>query len=287
MKLLRSQAALLMLLGAALAAPAADLAKIERAVGKEPTYGGKPKYGLLAFGPEAKARVWLVRAGDLLYVDRNGNGDLTEAGECCKSSETRDWGGNGGVWRVFRVGVVNADSKTPYELYLEEKDGAVCITSMFESAGAVGLAQCAGHYRRGKLELAGRAQDAPIVHFNGPLTLDACDLQPSGKNREQSRLTIFVGTPGLGTDTFAMLRPAEKPLPAAELSIPHQQAGKAPVRVPVEFQAGCCGDAWFYGTARTPVAAGAGKVKIALSFPDYPHGKVAPATVELSPKNAR
>jgi WD40 repeat protein len=33
------------------------------------------------FGPEAKTRIWLVLDGKTLYVDRNGNGDLTEDGE--------------------------------------------------------------------------------------------------------------------------------------------------------------------------------------------------------------
>jgi hypothetical protein len=53
----------------------------ERKVAKEPVYKSNPKYCLLVFGPEAKTRVWLVQDGDTLYVDRNGNGDLTEAGE--------------------------------------------------------------------------------------------------------------------------------------------------------------------------------------------------------------
>src|SRR5229473_231210 len=53
--------------------------KIDRSIAKEPVYKSKaPKYGLLVFGPEAKDRVWLVLDGDTLYVDRNGNGDLTE-----------------------------------------------------------------------------------------------------------------------------------------------------------------------------------------------------------------
>jgi hypothetical protein len=44
-----------------------------------------PKYCLLVFGPEAKHRVWLVLDGDTLYVDKNGNGDLTEVGERIKA----------------------------------------------------------------------------------------------------------------------------------------------------------------------------------------------------------
>ena len=56
---------------------ATDLSKIDRTIGKEPAYQSKPKYCLVVFGPEAKTRVWLVLDGDVLYVDRNGDGDLT------------------------------------------------------------------------------------------------------------------------------------------------------------------------------------------------------------------
>jgi hypothetical protein len=61
--------------------PAADETKIDRAIAKEPTYQSKPKYCLLVFGPEALARVWLVLDGDVLYLDRNANADLTEPDE--------------------------------------------------------------------------------------------------------------------------------------------------------------------------------------------------------------
>src|SRR5438094_548806 len=66
------------------AASAADLARVDRTIMKEPAYQAKPKYCLLVFGPEAKHRVWLVLDGDTLYVDKNGNGDLTEEGERIK-----------------------------------------------------------------------------------------------------------------------------------------------------------------------------------------------------------
>ena len=66
----------------AASAEAVDLAK-DRPV--DPQGAGlpdqNPQYCLLAFGPEAKVRVWLVVDGDVLYVDRNGNGDLTEPGK--------------------------------------------------------------------------------------------------------------------------------------------------------------------------------------------------------------
>src|SRR4051812_21945315 len=56
---------------------AAELTAIPRVLTKEPTYQGRPRYCLLVFGPEAKARIWLVRDERHLYVDRAGTGDLT------------------------------------------------------------------------------------------------------------------------------------------------------------------------------------------------------------------
>jgi len=59
-----------------------DVGKIDLAIAKEPSYTTKsPWFCLLLFGLEAKEKVWLVLDGDKLYVDRNGNGDLTEPGE--------------------------------------------------------------------------------------------------------------------------------------------------------------------------------------------------------------
>src|SRR4051812_13656342 len=67
-----------------------DLAKIDRSLRKEPTYQSKrPQYCLLVFGPEAKTRVWVVLDGDVLYLDRNGNSDLTDPGERIAAQEDR------------------------------------------------------------------------------------------------------------------------------------------------------------------------------------------------------
>ena len=64
------------------------LTKIDRTIKKEPKYVNKPKYVLLAFGPKAEFKVWVVIDGDTAYIDRNGNGDLTEDSEQCKPGST-------------------------------------------------------------------------------------------------------------------------------------------------------------------------------------------------------
>src|SRR3954451_14165960 len=106
-------------IAAALAGSAcgADLEKLDRTIRREPAYDGKPKYCLLAFGPEAKTRVWLVLDGETLYVDRNGNGDLTEDGERLEPKK-EDWQ-NPGQSRIFKysfsVGdIAAADQKTKF-----------------------------------------------------------------------------------------------------------------------------------------------------------------------------
>ncbi len=48
---------------------------------KEPKYQHEPRYALLVFGSKREQRIWLVLDGTTLYVDRNGNGDLTQPGE--------------------------------------------------------------------------------------------------------------------------------------------------------------------------------------------------------------
>ena len=61
---------------------AQDLSTIPRQIHKHPKYqSSQPKFGLLVLGAKAEVRVWVVIDGDVLYLDRNGNGDLTEPGE--------------------------------------------------------------------------------------------------------------------------------------------------------------------------------------------------------------
>src|SRR5262249_33335382 len=92
---------------------AADLTQLDRKITREPAYKSQPKYCLLVFGPEAVTRVWLVQDGDTLYVDRNGNGDLTDPGEKV-SADKRD-GAEEGQY-TFKVGDVRDGPRLHKEL---------------------------------------------------------------------------------------------------------------------------------------------------------------------------
>jgi hypothetical protein len=106
---------------------AADLQKIDRTIAKEPTFKTKPRYGLLVFGPKAKTRIWLVLDGDVLYVDRNGQGDLADKGNGVRPTA---WGPIPGLndpsqrQRFFNIGqVCEADGKRKQYLFSASRSG--------------------------------------------------------------------------------------------------------------------------------------------------------------------
>jgi hypothetical protein len=67
-----------------------DFATVERKIAKPPSVTAAARYGLFLFGRDGETRVWAIldrsdpkrEVYDVLYLDKNGNGDLTEAGEC-------------------------------------------------------------------------------------------------------------------------------------------------------------------------------------------------------------
>ena len=100
---------------------AADL-KIERTIAKEPAYQSSPRYCLLAFGYEADTPVWIVVDGDVLYVDRNANGDLTEKNERWQIPKFRAAGlASYAEQREINVGQVHAGHITHHGLTIMQR----------------------------------------------------------------------------------------------------------------------------------------------------------------------
>jgi hypothetical protein len=237
---------LALLLASVSSAAAADLAGIERVVKKEPRYrSGSPRYCLLVFGPAADTRVWLVLDGDRLYVDRNGNGDLTEQGECLQRKPTRYEGMHTEV--DFLVGdIAAADGKTVYRgLAVHEilEDGAPMAFVFARSAS--GGCFFTGRDASGRLRFAATPRQAPIVHVGGPLSLGLSTQQRSATVRftrgGMSVLFASVGTPGLGPGTFLGLRHAEVPEklhPIATIEFPNKSGGP-PIKLRVELNERC------------------------------------------------
>ena len=184
-----------------------DLAEIPRTIIKEPVYQtDSPGYCLLVFGPEAKTRIWLVADGKDVYIDRNGNGDLTEDGERVGSQE--------GGWFLLRD-VTEADGKTEHE----DLRIKVMEDSSFElklrSPG--NIRQHVGRVESFRPQLAAKPADAPIIHPNGPLTLApytpinfAFRSADDDRDTQFEWLNLVAGSSGLGPGTFTLTYPVKR-----------------------------------------------------------------------------
>jgi RNA polymerase sigma factor (sigma-70 family) len=298
--------------------PKVDLAKIDRTIRKEPAYHNKPRYCLLVLGQKAETRIWLVIDGETLFVDRNGNGNLTEEGKQLAGKRPVSPG-----ILEFHVGpFTEADGKTKhsdlivYEYFARQYGHLVNTVAVMDVLGIRGQTtngedDCA---------FADSPKDAPIIHINGPLTMMAYHVwveshggtwsalkevsyqsrslidfrnQPNGKDvpyqlkvgDRVSKLHVKIGTPGVGRGTFAALAVENNEFPGgiypvAVIAVPTKANPSKMVNVEYILNNRCCGTQ-FYGPVALPEGADGGNAKITLSFPAWKEGKVSPAVVEL------
>ncbi|HMC65115.1 MAG TPA: hypothetical protein VKI65_09250 [Gemmataceae bacterium] len=238
MRLARYLPALLLLTLAGPAGAAVDLSKIDRTVPKEPAYQSKsPRYCLLVFGPEALTRVWLVLDGDRLYVDRNGDGDLTQEDEHVAVSYTKD---NEGQSAQIEVGKIAAKAGVPPNTQLTLSWSSRRTRIYCEAEGRPW--QRAGLDASGELQFSSQAKTAPIVHFYGPLSLSPDEPYTLERGGKATEFYLLVGTPGLGKGTFACMGYQDVPKdlhPVAEITFPAKNAGAAPIAAKVVFDKRC------------------------------------------------
>jgi len=219
-------------------ARAGDLGKIDRTIKKEPAYQGKPAYCLVVFGAEAQNRVWLVRDGNILYVDRNGNGDLTDAGE-------RIQGKRGTVTRSeaprprteFLVeGITGARGEKLGLVYEHYQDRTLGDFLFLYEDFQIGPIQLMGKRIQGvtgEFDFSEKREQCPVYHFQGPLTFLRVGQEKFVRGEETEDLIVRIGTPGFGKDSFAKIETDCVPKdvhPKAEIVFPGKTASDAPIR---------------------------------------------------------
>jgi hypothetical protein len=254
----RALLGLALLISSAACAWAGDAVKIDRSIVKEPAYQSKdPRYCLLTFGREGKTRVWLVfdsvpdplkpgAAQDYLYVDRNGNGDLTEPGERVpavvhkqKILITFGKGFYDETLLAFDVGTVGNGTYQGLRVWVSWYRGQErpCRVSL-KTDGQFGREESVAG-----VIFSRKPQDAPVLRFDGPLTMRfALGRTHSLSLTEEFNLQAEVGALGSGPGTFVFLRndPFPKDLhPVAEIEWPHREAGKAPIKMSVTLNQRC------------------------------------------------
>lgn len=193
------------------AAQPPDLAKIERQIAKQPSYtAAEPLYGLFVFGPEARTRVWAVldksKADndqyDVLYFDRDADGDLTEEGEHIVGDiEQREHAAR------FTIGDFSdpnsQDTHTSLSLTRRpSSDGSVMLRLNWQGREPIagGFAEEAGPYT----QFAKSAAEAPILWFDasGQFSFYRWIWAKDLTIGDATDLRVFLGHEGLGKNTF-------------------------------------------------------------------------------------
>ncbi len=221
---------------------------------------------MLIFGPEAKTKVWLVIDGDTLYVDRNGNGDITEKEEridlpkykkaedspsALIAGQREGKAGNIHDGRFLHTDLeitqtrlnlaykpTDADEQSFKRLAESAADGVLYAVSLAVETrcgrGKVQFAAVAD--TQGFLSFADRLENAPLIHFDGPLQMGIEPLHKLVPGNKPSELHSWVGTQGLGAGTFAALIYVTKPgfvsdefHPIAEIEFPGSKSLKTKV----------------------------------------------------------
>jgi hypothetical protein len=197
------------------------LEKIERVIVKQPQYvSDRPLYGLVVFGPEAKTKAWAVfdqspdsKKYDVLYFDRNANGDLTEAGERIEGQPEA-----GSNRFVFDLGSftdpATGETHSNFKFDIQGSDGPVehplLVGVELKWNGEHRVASGYGTQFAGfsnsspKWNFAENTQTAPIFWFGGsaPLTFNGYFMKPLNIDRAQI-ISVTLGNPGVGQYSFS------------------------------------------------------------------------------------
>jgi hypothetical protein len=214
-------------------ASAVDYAQIDRTLAKEPAYQSKsPEYALLLFGPEAKLRVWVVLDGETLFVDRNGDGDLTGKDKSFP------------VLSCGNIALADPDAKTRYVItavgrFTEGKPPRTHLDVNVDVKGPVEYRQYCG------VELRASPREAAMAHFHGPLTAGPRTINwkvPASLVLETGDkpidLNALVGTMSADHGCWTVVRShkaeksafAEGVCPVVDIEFPSKTPGGPPVK---------------------------------------------------------
>jgi hypothetical protein len=287
-------------------APGAQLVKVP------PLKTDNPRYGILTFGPDGEMQAWLLVDGDVAYLDRNGNGDLTEAGERVEAKTTLS---NDKTYLGFKFAEITGGKGIKYGvILLHMSDGKGTEQDSFSVRINGDLTQEVGGPFSGGYSLAKRAEDASRLRFDARLTMtlradfggkvrynlpaiverkDVDPLFPPGAKAERVGLIIAqVGTPGKEASAFVANQwggVRDHCYPTADLEFRSREPGGQPIRTRAILRGHSCADG-FLGFFEVPEGVADGAAKLTLSFPDWEDvwatqamrsAKVAPATMDV------
>jgi len=245
------------------------LAAVERKIVKEPNYTSTPRYALMVLGTTAEAKIWMVEDGDVLYVDKNGNGDLTDDGPPIPQSKIRTFQSDKGMCRDCEYvldqfqpqdGLRQADFCLRRWNYGDKEDYGLSLTLDGK------IPMYAGWFGT---FWADSPEKVPLVHFGGPLKPTVLRAQRFVLGSTLPRLSITFLNPGSAkgaTSYLSIEALPEKTVPEVRIDWPVKK-GDAPVRTYELLTSRCCYWEFFEENLKIPSGITYGLATLTISVP--------------------
>lgn len=256
----------------------------ENKIAKEPAYQqATQQYLLLLLGQNPQRKVWIVRDGSDVYVDRNGNGDLTEPGEKVFQPDTNE---SASYVRLGMVKDAHGQEHGPLECRIPTREGGTVGQLRIQIAKK--FAQEANF-----LPLGTTPESACILHCDGPLTSSFWGYKDSRPvptqdpnfltlSRSRPRLLrAWVGTqvknlPAACCVTFSVTGEDEAKRPRVKIVYEHRDPKEPPLVESYVLEEET--RTMFSCRAKAPANSGA-KAKLILTFSSP--GNVPPYEIEV------
>ncbi len=205
-----------------------DFAAVPRKIAREPAYAGAPAYGCFLFGLNGETRMWAVLerskpelvVPDVLHLDRDADGDLTEAGErfqvAVDGGRTEVSGEIVEPAAVFAVGVIEVGGQkhTDFRLTVYPKRVGWRMRWRGEQVTMGGYAPELSEYAH----FAPTPAAAPIYvpGYDRPFEFERWIREPLARG-ESKYFKVFVGNRGSQQGTFSCVD--DKFLPPGEFVV--------------------------------------------------------------------
>ena len=242
------------------------LENVTRTITKEPGYASIPKYLLLVLGEKADSQVWIIEDGEKLYVDKNGNGDLTDDGPALTPSDRRQLGDTGWDFDYVLDELVlsNGSRHTDFSLarwnYGEKEDGyGLRLTLHGETPMYAGWTPF----------WAGSPAKASIIHFGGALTPKMLRYRDFEIGSETRRLSVAFVNPGVGEGAAARLSIDALPktvIPELQIEWPVAERN-APLHTSHRLDQRCCYWEFYTTDFQVPKSVQSGNATVTVSLP--------------------
>jgi hypothetical protein len=249
------------------------LSKLDRTIVREPKYENRPRYALLVFGDRAEHLIWVVEDGKSLYLDRNGNKDLSDDGPTILPSDVRSLGQTETgqprydfTYVLKEFGPAGSPRHTDFALrrwnYDGQKQDSYGLSLKVDGA----VPMYSGWFNR---FWATTPKEAPVFHFAGPVHPRIMRSQEFVVGQSLDRLSICFWNTGLDKADATRLSidslPPELEL-KAEIDWPVAE-GTEPLKTTHTLNERCCYWEFYTTTFRAPATTVPGRATVTIYVP--------------------